>query len=181
MSKFLLEGFDHGDLENVLLPILSVDEYEAKMGKNSDVITIAFIVKSEQSGKDLAGWFERGYDWVLDAKVSEGEINPGMYLVFVEFNRRRSAPERIIELIEDLETLTNYDVSDWEVKIDDENYPAEIERLSNAIITSPQEYRKAKENEEELNDMREIAGLKNKNLYDEPDEEINNIKSIAGI
>lgn len=181
MSRILLEGFDRGDLETILLPHVSVDEYEAKMGKNADVITLAFIIKSQQAGKDLAGWFERGYDWILDAKVSEGEINPGLYLVFVEFNRRRSAPDRIIELLEDLETLCNCKLSDWEIKIDDEEFPADANKIGKVLITSPQEYRQRKESAEELNNMRELAGLENKSLYDDPDEEIRNMKNIAGI
>lgn len=181
MSIKLMEGFDHGDLENILLPHVTVDEYEAQMGENADVITLAFIVKSKNAGKDLEGWFERGYDWVLDAKISDGELSPGKYLVFVELNRRRSAPQRIVELIEDLETLSNLTVSDWTVKVDDEEHPADVDVLSNAIITSPQEYREQKENEDEINDMRGIAGLDNKDLYDEPDEEIRSMKTIAGL
>lgn len=181
MTIKLMEGFDHGDLEHILLPHVSVDEYEAKMGENADVITLAFIVNNEQAGKDLSGWFERGYDWVLDAKVSEGELSKGKYLVFVEFNRRRSSPERIVQLIEDLETLTNVSVSDWTVKVDDEEHPANAEVLSKVIITSPQEYREKKESEDELNDMRGLAGLDNKDIYGEPDEEIRNMKTIAGL
>jgi hypothetical protein len=72
------------------------------MGKDSEIVTLAFTVKSEAAGNDLSDWFERGYDWVLDAQVSEGEIKPGQYLVFVEMNRRSSVPKRIIELLEDL-------------------------------------------------------------------------------
>ena len=95
----LNEGLDYHDLEGQLEPVVSVDEYAANMGKDSDIVTIAFIIRSEQAGNDLVDWFEKGYDWVLDAQVSEGEISPGKYLVFVELNRRSSVPERIIELL----------------------------------------------------------------------------------
>jgi hypothetical protein len=180
MLSILNEGFDHHDLEGILIPKVSVDEYESKMGENSDIVTITFIVKSEQASQDLCGWFEKGYDFVIDAKASEGELAPGKYLVFVEINRRRSVPERLIEMLEGLEPLSNMVLSDWTVVVDDEDYPADVDALKNVIITSPQEYRLQKENEGELNEMRQIAGLKNKPVY-EPDEYIRSLKQIAGL
>ena len=95
-KTILNEGLDYHDLEGQMVPTVTVDEYEAHMGTNSEIVTLAFTVKSQAAGNDLADWFERGYDWVLDAQVSEGEIRPGKYLVFVEMNRRSSVPKRII-------------------------------------------------------------------------------------
>ena len=106
MSKILNEGLDYHDLEGIVIPRLTVDEYAAQMGKDSEIVTIAFIVKNKQAGEDLSDWFERGYDFVLDAQVSDGELSSGKYLVFVEMNRRTTVPERIITLLDDLETLT---------------------------------------------------------------------------
>jgi hypothetical protein len=79
-------------------------------------------VNSEQAGKDVVNWFERGYDWVIDASLSEGEIEVGKYLVFVEMNRRSSGPKRIVELLTDLKTLTGLKPSDWAITVDGEEY-----------------------------------------------------------
>jgi len=84
----LNESLDYLDMENKVYPILSIDEYAAKMGEDKDIITLTFIVKSKLVGEDLVTWFERGYDFVLDASVSEGELEPNKYLVFVEMDRR---------------------------------------------------------------------------------------------
>jgi hypothetical protein len=161
-------------------PTVTVDEYAAHMGKDSEIVTLAFVTHSEAAGNDLADWFERGYDYVLDAEVSEGEVSPGKYLVFVEMNRRSTVPERIIELITDLETLTDLPLKDWTIIIDDEEYEPDESIIKQKITISPHEYRKDVENEEELNEMREIAGLSTKPIHQQ-DEYIRKIKSMAGL
>lgn len=176
----LNEGLDFHDLEGFVEPKVTVDEYSAKMGKDSDIVTLTFIVNSELAGKDLVDWFERGYDYVLDASVSDGEIRPGKYLIFVEMNRRSTVPERIVELLSDLETLTALKLKDWTVVVDEEEYEPDTETLKQVITISPHEYRVEKEKEEELNEFREIAGIPTKNLHEE-DSYIKTIKTMAGM
>ena len=77
-------SLDYMDLEGQLNDKVTVDEYAAKMGPDNDIVTLTFISNSKLAAEDLVTWFERGYDWVLDASVSEGEIEPGKWLVFVE-------------------------------------------------------------------------------------------------
>jgi hypothetical protein len=182
-KTILNEGLDYHDLEGQMLPVVTVDEYAAHMGEDSEIVTLAFTVKSEAAGNDLADWFERGYDWVLDSQVSEGEVKPGQYLVFVEMNRRTSVPKRIIELLDDLETLTALPVKDWTVIVDDEEYSPEEDVLKQVITISPHDYRETEEvEEEEINEMRERAGLEVKALHaDKQDAEIRAFKSIAGL
>ena len=162
-------------------PIVSVDEYAAKMGKDSDIVTLAFTVNSEAAGNDLVDWFERGYDWVLDANISEGELSPGKYLVFVEMKRRTKVPERIVELITDLKTLTDLSINKWTVIVDAEDYDADEDVLKQVIPISPHEYREENEDEEELNEMRHRAGLDTVNIHGEPDSELKAFISMAGL
>lgn len=165
MSQNLFEGFDYHDLVNQITPTVTVDEYSAKMGTDDDIVTLCFTIKGEQAGRDLVGWLERGYDYVLDAQVSTGEISPGKYLVFVEMERRIRVPERIVELITDMETLTDIPCKDWTVIVDDEDYDADVNQLKKVIVLSPKEYRE--KNEVDLNEMREISGIKTHNIYEE--------------
>jgi hypothetical protein len=182
MTKIIVnEGLDYMDMELQIEPYVSVDEYSAKMGKDSDIVTLAFIVKSEAAGNDLVDWFERGYDWILDSNLSEGELSPGKYLVFVEMKRRTKVPERIVELIDDLETLTGMSVDDWVVNIDEQDYSADTEILKKVITISPHEYREENENEKELNEMRHRAGLDTVSNYNEPDSELKAFISMAGL
>ena len=183
MSKRILnEGLDYHDLVGQMIPEVTVDEYAAKMGEDDEIVTLAFTVKGKQVGEDLSDWFERGYDWVLDAQVSDGELVPGKYLVFVEMNRRTSTPERIVELLEDLETLTDLSLKDWTVIVDDEEYEPDVEVLKQKIVLSPHDYRVDIEREEELNEMRVAAGMQPKELYsEEQDSAIKAFKAMAGL
>ena len=181
MKQILNEGLDYMDLEGQLLPRISVDEYSAKMGKDSEIVTVAFTVKSEAAGNDLVDWLERGYNYVLDASLSEGEISPGKHLVFVEMNRRTTVPERIVEMLNDLETLTGMTAKDYTVEIDDEEYDAEEGILKQKIILSPKEYRVEEDREEDLNEMRTIAGLETTKIHNSQDIELKNFKAIAGL
>ena len=128
------------------------------------------------------GLHDFGYDFVLDAQVSEGEISPGRYLVFVEMNRRSTVPARIIELLEDLETLTDMKLTDWTIIVDEEEYEPTEEVLKQVIVMSPHNYRVEEEKEEELNEMRENAGLEVKSIYsDKQDAELKAFKAMAGL
>jgi hypothetical protein len=179
-------ALDYMDLEGQLKDKITVDEYAAKMGKDSDIVTITFTTHSKLAAQDLVTWFERGYDFVLDASVSDGEIEPGKWLVFVEMDRRSKVPNRIITLLSDLETLTGLDVDDWTTEINGEEYEASEDTLKEKMILNPNEYKMEKEPEDEdeesesdLNEMRLRAGLDVKTNYVE-DEYIKNLKAIAG-
>ena len=53
--------------------------------------------------------------------------------------RRRSVPERIVELLEDLKTLCGLSLKDWTIVVDDQEYDADPEVLKKVIITSPED------------------------------------------
>ena len=168
MNKVILnEGLDYHDLEDQMLPSVTVDEYSAKMGKDSEIVTLAFTVKSEAAARDLSDWFERGYDFVLDAQVSDGEISPGKFLVFVEMNRRSSVGKRIIELLSDLNTLTNIKLTEWVVIVDDEEYDADEHVLKQVITVSPHEYRQEVEDDIDTEDEEDSKEEENVDTNDE--------------
>ena len=179
MRKILNEGLDHLDMENQVNNKISVDEYAAKTGSDDDTITIAFTVKGQLASADLVDWFERGYDFVIDAQPSDGEISVGKYLVFVEMNRRSKAPARIIEMLTDLETLTGIKINEWIVEVDGEEYDADEDVLKQVMKLSPHEYRL--ESEEGLNEMRELSGIEPHKMFSEQDEAIKSFKSLAGL
>jgi hypothetical protein len=90
----LLEGLGYKDLEGILKPTIHIDEFSSKMGDDDDIIVLSFFTRDKGAAKDLMNWFEKGYDFVLDADQSPGEIKPNRYLVYVEMRRRRAAPDR---------------------------------------------------------------------------------------
>ncbi len=179
MTRILTEGFDYKDLEGQIDPTVSVDEYAANMGDDDEIVTLAFTVKGQQASEDLVDWFERGYDYVLDSEVSDGQVSKGKYLVFVEMNRRTTVPERIVEIIEDMETLTQLPVEDWTITVDKKEYKADVDQLKQVIILSPSKYRQM--HEEDLNEMRNRAGLEPAKVFKEQDSLLKDFISKAGL
>ena len=176
----ITEGLDFRDMVNQIFPTITVDEYSAKMGKDSDIVTITFMVKSEMVGNDLVDWFERGYEWVLDASVSDGEIEIGKWLVFVEIDRRSTVPARIIELLKDLKPLTNKKLSEWKIQVDGKDYSADEKILKDVIVCNPAKYKLEKEQEKEINEMRTIANIETKKIF-EKDKDIRDFINNAGL
>jgi hypothetical protein len=175
----LQEGLNHKDMVGLIKPTVHIDEFVSKMGNDDDIATVSFYTKNSKVADDLVEWFEKGYDFVLDADRSPGEIKPNRYLVYVEIKRRSSLPKQIEELIKDLTSLTEYEASDWTVKYDDSEMDFDIDYLESRLLLSPREYRINKE--ADLNTMRESAGLKTKSVYDKKDKDIILIQQQANI
>jgi hypothetical protein len=179
LPRPLTEGLEYKDMEGLLKPTIHVDEFDSKMGDNDDVIVISFFVRDKQAARDLVSWFEKGYDFVLDADRSPGEIRPGRYLVYVEIRRRSSAPANVAVLLNDLGTLTEHESeSDWTMHYRDQELPFSEEDFARLVPTSPREYRLKYESD--LNEVRTAAGLPIKSTY-EPDADIRAMQSAAGI
>ena len=174
----LLEGLGYKDLEGILKPTIHVDEFSSKMGDDDDIIVLSFFTRDKAAAKDLMNWFEKGYDFVLDADQSPGEIKPNRYLVYVEMRRRRAAPEQINELLADLGTLTEFDPADWTMVYKEKSHPWSEEEFARLVPLSPREYRER--TEKDLNEWRTAAGLPVKATY-ERDDAIRSIQSAAGI
>jgi hypothetical protein len=162
----------------MMKPTMHVDEFAAKMGDDADIIVVSFFVRDQQAAKDLVGWFEKGYDFVLDADRSPGEIKPNRYLVYVEIRRRSAAPQHIQQLLADLATLTEYEPSDWRWRYQDQDYDWSDEAFAQTVPLTPRAYREA--NDEDLNEVRTAAGLPVKKIH-EPTTESVVLQSLAGI
>lgn len=155
-----------------------VDEFAAKMGDDDDIIVISFFVRDKGAAKDLVSWFEKGYDFVVDADQSPGEIKPNRYLVYVEMRRRNAAPKQVQELLDDLTTLTEFRPDEWTLIYDKKDYPWSEETFAKIIPLSPREYRERKE--KDLNEWRIAAGMPIKSTI-EKDSALKRIQSAAGI
>ena len=88
-------------MEGLIKPVIHVDEFTSKMGEDDDIIVLSFFLRDPTAAKDLMNWFERGYDFIIDADRSPGEIKTNRYLVFVEIRRRSSAGAQVTQLLDD--------------------------------------------------------------------------------
>jgi len=177
-KPLLLEGLQYKDLDGMLKPTIHVDEFAAKLGDDDDVIVLSFFVRDRQAARDLMSWFEKGYDFVLDADVSPGEIKPNRYLVYVEIRRRSSAPRLIETLLDDLSTLTEFEPQDWTVHYNNGEFNWDQDEFAKHIALTPDAYRA--DHEDDLNDVRTAAGIEPKKIH-EPGEDVKALQSAAGI
>jgi hypothetical protein len=174
----LTEALEYKDMVGIVKPTVHVDEFAAKMGDDEDIIVLSFFVRSKDAARDLVDWFEKGYDWVMDADQSPGEIRPGRYLVYVELRRRSSAGRWLATMLEDLASLTEFEPDQWLFTYQDQEQPFSEETFDRTVPLSPKEYRERQE--KSLNEMRAAAGIQPRQIY-QPTKETRQLQSAAGI
>ena len=174
----LFEALEYKDMVGMIKPTLHVDEFASKMGDDDDIIVASFFVRNREAAQDLMNWFEKGYDWVMDADVSPGEISPGRYLVYIEMRRRSSAGQHLADAVTDLETLTDLKPEDWQLHHRGITVPFTRESFDKIVPLSPKAYRAQKERG--INEMRAAAGLDTVLVY-EKDKDIRQLQSAAGL
>ena len=178
-QQTLYESLGFKDLEGLMKPTIHVDEFSSKMGDDDDIIVVSFFVRDPSAAKDLMMWFEKGYDFVIDSDKSPGEIKPNRYLVYVELRRRSTAGGHVETLLNDLNTLTEFDVSDWTMHYKNKEVPFSRDTFDSMVPLSPKDYRER--TDKELNEMRAAAGMPVKSNYDKKDRNLQKIQSAAGI
>ena len=176
----LFESLGFKDLDGLMKPTIHVDEFSSKMGDDDDIIVLSFFVRDPQAAKDLMNWFEKGYDFVLDADRSPGEIKPNRYLVYVEIRRRSTAGGNVETLLNDLNTLTEFeDNSAWTMHYKGKEIPFSRDTFDSTVPLTPKQYRDRYDRD--LNEMRTAAGMPTKRIYDKNDKALQSIQSAAGI
>lgn len=181
INSNLFEGLEQGDLKRLIHPELHIDEFKSKLGDDCDVVVLSFKVDNKQPANDLVAFIEKGYDWVIDADVSSGEMDDGSYIVFVELDREPGVAENIMDLMGDLMNLTDQKESDWRVRYYKSHKEKELslESLQDLIPNSPEAYEKAY-GQEDIDALKTAAGVDvdtkaPKNDYTE------SLRNLAGI
>ena len=167
-------------MEGLIKPTIHVDVFSSKMGDDDDIIVISFFMRDPEAAKDLMSWFEKGYDFVLDADRSPGEIRPGRYLVYVEIRRRSTAGGHAEQLLNDLNTLTEFEsAEDWTMHYKGKDIPFSRDAFDSAVPLTPKAYRNRYE--KDLNEVRIAAGMPVVTTYNKKDRDLQAIQSAAGI
>jgi hypothetical protein len=161
MANNLFEGLERDDLKNLVHSELHVDEFKSKLGEDSDVIVLSFKVNDKEPANDLAAFLEKGYDCVIDADVSSGEMDDGSYIVFVEIDRKESAANDIMDFMSDLMNLTGQDLGDWRVRYfkSRQERKLSLESLRELIPLTPSEYN-SRFNKDEIDKLKAVSGIK---------------------
>jgi hypothetical protein len=95
-----------GDLRNLVKKVFEIDSFKSNIGDDEDICVLSFTVDQEDPAKDLEHFIEMGYNFVLDADCTPGELDDGKYRVYVEIERSRKIGEQIFEIVEGVKTIT---------------------------------------------------------------------------
>ena len=156
-------SLNHLDLKDSIDNKIHIDEYKAKMGDDDEILVLSFISKYKDQAIDLVNFLEKGYDWILDADVSSGELEDGSYVIFVEALRQPSLANKIIKLLSDLKNLTDLSPDGYEFRYhkDVKYSPLNTETLNAKVPFTPRKYRKIHKSSDdlELENMQMAAGL----------------------
>jgi hypothetical protein len=177
----LFEGLEQGDLKRLIHPELHIDEFESKLGDDADVVVLSFKVDNKEPANDLVNFIEKGYNWVLDADVSSGEIDDGSYIVFVELDRGNELANNIMDLMKDLMNLTEQNIADWRVRYFKSRKETELslEALHNLIPSTPEAYEKAY-GQKAIDQLKTAAGV-DVNTRAPKNDFTESLRSLAGI
>jgi hypothetical protein len=140
VSQQLNEELLSGDLRMLVDNIFEIDSYASKMGSDKDIVVVSFTVEQKEPADDLVNFCERGYDFILDADATPGELNDGKYKVFIEMERSKKIPEQIMELVDGVGKLCDIDNFKFRYYKSFNSLDVNEESLREAIPTSKEDY-----------------------------------------
>jgi len=129
-----------GDLKFLVSSVIEIDSYKSKIGDDSKMVVVSFNVDNKEPADDLARFLELGYDWIVDADATDGPIDTGKYKVFVEIERDRHAPERIMDMLDAVKKLTNIDNFRFRYYKSFKTNPVDEQNLRNIVPLDKESY-----------------------------------------
>ena len=105
-KKRIVEGLQEGDLRDLVLPLISMDQYFPKSGTDDEVIVIAFFISDGEAAQDFARFVSKTSADILDVETSPAPNPEGYWLVFVEMLRNDETIDNIMTIVDELETVT---------------------------------------------------------------------------
>jgi len=156
----------YGEMENLVTPTISIDQYKPKIGEANETVVVAFEVAFEQPAKDLSNLIETDITEHLDVDISEGPNADGKYMVFVEFTRNPQLFEKIMSIVKVASQVTG--VTEWNYQYykGDNSTELTMENLQSTVLTDPTQYviqhspdSTVSESNEEVERIKHLAGL----------------------
>lgn len=126
-------GYRQGDLQDLVKPVFEIDAYKSKMGDDESIVVVSFTVKENQAAKDLVDFIEKGYGFVLDADATPGEIDEGIYKVFVEIERNKKVNDNILEILDGVSKISNIENFKFRYYKNFKSYPVSIDTLNEVV------------------------------------------------
>jgi hypothetical protein len=134
------EALRAGELKHLIKNVFEIDNYKSKIGDDRDIVVLSFTVESKDPADDLERFFEMGYQFVMDAESTTGEMDDNKYRVFVEIERSKDIAEQIAELVDGVKKLTGMEDIRFRYHKEFKSKEATVENLASAIPTDPNTY-----------------------------------------
>ena len=111
----LNEGLRDGDLADLVLPLISVDEYVSEIAGSGECIVFGFYVHDEDAANDLNGFLQKSATPILDTKVSPAPDQHGYFMVFIELMNNSRLAEIMTSILAEVKGLVAID--DWQMRV----------------------------------------------------------------
>ncbi len=108
------EGLRESDLADLVIPMMSIDEYESKISDTNDVIVVGFFVDDKEPAIELSRFVDRSIQDILDTDVSPAPNESGYFMMFLELKRNDEFFEIISNILEEIKNIT--DIEKWTFK-----------------------------------------------------------------
>mgnify|MGYP000005015960 FL=1 len=138
------------DLNGVILPKISIDEFEPKTGEKENISVVGFYVSESQAGDDLANFINKGALPYRDVEVSPNPTEDNEFMVFVEFDRNDELLPSLQELVDDISNISGNLA--WKVKplISEDSVSFDMSVLADLVAQSPETYKTLEQHEESV-------------------------------
>jgi len=105
-----------GDLADLVLPLISVDEFISKVDKEQAIV-FGFYVHDQAAADDLNRFLQKSAVPILDTEVSPAPDQHGYYMVFVELTNNERLAENVADIITEVDGLV--DIDEWQMRVRD--------------------------------------------------------------
>ena len=112
----LNEGMRMFDLVDLVLPLISVDEFCSKVDE-TECIVFGFYVHDKDGANDLNRFLQKSATSILDTDISPAPDQHGYFMVFVELMNNSRLPENITSILTELKGLTDIEDDGWQMRV----------------------------------------------------------------
>jgi hypothetical protein len=138
MKFKVFEGLQRKSLDYLVQPVVSIDEFESKIS-DKRAIVVGFYCGDKDPATDLSNFIDKSSQPILDTEVSPAPTLEGYYVVWVELSRNKEFPQILLDLLSEVDNLTNVDK--WEFQSPGQKDPIDLtkENLIKILILDPNE------------------------------------------
>lgn len=172
-DRMLTEGLVKGDLENILLPRVSIDEY-VPADPETDNVVVALFVKGEPKATLPLKNFAEHSQGVLSTDYGDSETVVNTQIVYIEFDRENLELENIHDLMVQVAMLATLEVADFTMTFPHTNkkFPYNPELMARYFRTRNERKNREAQRRAEMERQKKIdKELKKLQRMDTPQEE----------